>query len=129
VLRDTPVTPYTRPPVSTDLATRNRPGDGNLIAIYGNLTAFCRILLYSAKSTKFYYILPSLLNPTKFYQDRYPNPILPYYGPYIGSSSTTKKGHGRVSQSSAGRARTSRAMGRGVAESHDGSRGTQYVSI
>src|SRR6266550_9395588 len=71
------MTPYTRPPVSTNLATRNRLRDGNLIAIYGNLTAFCRILPYSTKSTEFCYILPSLLNPTKFCQDRYLNPILP----------------------------------------------------
>ena len=33
LLQDTPVTPYTRPPVSTDSTTRDRPRDGNLTAI------------------------------------------------------------------------------------------------
>src|ERR1700722_13990434 len=41
--RDTPVTPYTRPPVFTDSTTRDRPRDGNLTAICGNLTAICHI--------------------------------------------------------------------------------------
>jgi len=60
LLRDTSVTPYTRLPVSTDAARRDRPRDGNLPAIYGNLMAICRILPYSAK----------------FCQDRSSNPIL-----------------------------------------------------
>ena len=50
MLWDTPVTPYTRPPISTDLTTRDRPRDGNLTAICGNLTAICHILPSSTKS-------------------------------------------------------------------------------
>ena len=45
LLRDTSIIPYTRPPVSTNAARRDRPRDDNLMAI-------CRILPYSAKSTK-----------------------------------------------------------------------------
>jgi hypothetical protein len=48
MLRDTPVTPYTRPPISTDLATRDRPQDGNLQQSDGNLphsAIFCQVLL------------------------------------------------------------------------------------
>jgi len=39
-----------------------------------------------------------------------------YYGPYIGSSATTKSGHERVGWDSTRGAGTDRAMGRGVAE-------------
>jgi len=53
------VTPYTRLPISTDLAIRDQLRDGNLTAIYG-------ILPYSAKSTKSCQVLPG---PR-------PNPIL-----------------------------------------------------
>ena len=48
--RDTPVTPYTRPPVSTDLAIKKT--NHEIAAIYGNLpfsTIFHRIPLNSAK--------------------------------------------------------------------------------
>ena len=69
--RDTPVTPYTRPPVSTDSATRDRSRDCRNLrqstAIYGNLP-------YSAMSC---HILPSLPNSAKFCQDHDPKPILP----------------------------------------------------
>jgi hypothetical protein len=44
------------------------------------------------------------------------------YRPYISSSTTTRKGHEQTSGGSAGVAGTSRAIGRGVAESHDMSR-------
>ena len=57
LLRNIPIIPYIRLPISTDLATRDRLRDGNLTIIYGNLTAICRILLYSAKSTEFYQVL------------------------------------------------------------------------
>ena len=81
--RDTPVTPYTRPPVSTDSTTRDWPRDGNL-------TAICHIPPYSAifrqvppNSTKFHRILPSSTkfhqvppNSAKFCQDHYLNPTL-----------------------------------------------------
>ena len=52
VLRDTPVTPYTRLPISTDLVIKKT--DYKIAAIYGNLPF----------STKFRHIL---LNSTKFY--------------------------------------------------------------
>jgi hypothetical protein len=42
-----------------------------------------------------------------------------YYGPYISSSRTTRKRHKQTSSRSAGGTRTSRTMGRGVAESHN----------
>ena len=57
LLWDTSVTPYIRPPVSTNAARRDRPRDGNLLVIYGNLIAICRILPYSAKSNKSYQVL------------------------------------------------------------------------
>jgi len=41
--------------------TARRQSNGNLPAIYGNLTAICRILPYSAKSTKFCQVLPGPL--------------------------------------------------------------------
>jgi hypothetical protein len=68
--RDTSVTPYTRPPVSTDVTRRDRPRDGNLMAICRQSTAIWR------QSAAFCHILPSPPNPAKFCQDRYPNPIL-----------------------------------------------------
>ena len=43
--RDTPVTPYTRPPVSTDSATRNRSRDCRNLR---QSTAICHILPYPA---------------------------------------------------------------------------------
>ena len=61
LLRDTPVTPYTRLPVSTDLAIRDRLRD-------------CRNL---RQSTAICHILPSLPNSAKFCQDHDPKPILP----------------------------------------------------
>jgi hypothetical protein len=42
-----------------------------------------------------------------------------YYGPYISSSRTTRKRHKQTSNRSAGDARASRTIGRGVAESYD----------
>jgi len=61
MLRDTPVIPYTRPPVSTDRTTGDRPRDGNLIAI-------CRI---PPQSAVFRRNLPSLLSelPTGNFKD------------------------------------------------------------
>ena len=50
VLQDTPIIPYTRLPVSTDLAIKKT--DYEIAAIYGNLpfsTIFHHILLNSAK--------------------------------------------------------------------------------
>ena len=44
------------------------------------------------------------------------------YGPYISSSATTGKRYEQVSGGSAGGARTSRTIGRGVAELHNMSR-------
>ena len=49
VLRDTSVTPYTRPPISTDLATRDRLRDCRNLR---QSTAICRSPPYS---TEFYY--------------------------------------------------------------------------
>ena len=43
--RDTPVTPYTHPPVSTDSATRNQSRDCRNLR---QSTAICHILPYSA---------------------------------------------------------------------------------
>ena len=81
--RDTPVTPYTRLPVSTDSAIRDRSRDCHNLR---QSTAICHIL-----PTCFYYnicdirnvrnfcrILPSLLNSAKFCQDYDLKPILPY---------------------------------------------------
>ena len=48
--RDTPVTPYTRPPVSTDSAIKKT--DHEIAAIYGNLP-------FPPYSTTFHQILPS----------------------------------------------------------------------
>jgi hypothetical protein len=45
VLRDTSMTPYTRPPVSTNLATRDRPRDCRNLR---QSTAIYRFPLYSA---------------------------------------------------------------------------------
>jgi hypothetical protein len=42
-----------------------------------------------------------------------------YYGPYISSSRTTRKRYKQTSGRSAGGTRTSRTMGRGVAESYN----------
>jgi len=47
LLWDTSIIPYTYLPIFTNIVRRDRPRNGNLIAI-------CRILLYFAKSTKFY---------------------------------------------------------------------------
>ena len=60
--RDTPVTPYTRPPVFTDSAIRDRSRD-------------CRNL---QQSTAICHILPSLPNSAKFCQDHNLKPILPH---------------------------------------------------
>ena len=57
MLQDTSVTPYTYPPVSTNIVKRDRPRDDNLMAICRQSTAICCILLYSAKSTKSYQVL------------------------------------------------------------------------
>jgi hypothetical protein len=54
VLRDTPVTPYTRPPVSTDLVIKKTDYKTATCRNLRQLAIFYRILLYSAKSTKFY---------------------------------------------------------------------------
>jgi len=57
MLRDTPVTPYTRLPISTNLTIRRPTTRRQFAAIYGNLplfTAIYRILLYSTKPTEFY---------------------------------------------------------------------------
>jgi hypothetical protein len=53
LLRDTPVTPYTRPPVSTDLATRDRSRDCRNLR---QSAAICRSPPYSA-----YLFLPQYL--------------------------------------------------------------------
>ena len=56
--RDTPITPYTRPPIATDLAIKKT--DYEIAAIYGNLpfsTIFRHIPLNSTKSTKFCQVL------------------------------------------------------------------------
>jgi hypothetical protein len=49
------------------------------------------------------------------------------YGPYISSSRATGKRHEQTSGRSAGGTRTSRIMGRGVAESHDVTRPVRNV--
>ena len=86
--RDTPVTPYTRPPVSTDSAIRDRSRDCRNLR---QSTAICHILPYSAYLFLPQYLrylryphvrdfcrtLPSLPNSAKFYQDHDPKPILP----------------------------------------------------
>jgi hypothetical protein len=46
MLRDTSATPYIRLPISTDLATRDRPRDCRNLR---QSTANCRSLLYSAE--------------------------------------------------------------------------------
>ena len=77
------------PPVSTDAARRDRPRrDGNLPAIYGNLTAICRILPYSAKSTESCQVLPGprldsysalcICRPSNQVHDIYPFSPFPY---------------------------------------------------
>ena len=50
------------------------------------------------------------------YKDKEQQNSLPYYGPYIGSSATTQKGHRRVNRSGIRGARTSRTIGQGVAK-------------
>jgi hypothetical protein len=60
--RDTPGTPYTRPPVSTDSATRGPTTRRQFAAIYGNLpfsTAICHILPHSATFCQVHRIPPS----------------------------------------------------------------------
>ena len=68
----TPVTPYTRPPVSTDLAIRDRLRDLNL----PQSTAICRILPSSARTTL--YTLPTILYRTLPYSTAFCY-ILPTY--------------------------------------------------
>ena len=83
MLQDTPVTPYTRLPVSTDLAIRDRSRDCRNLR---QSIAICHILpicfycnIYDIRNVyDFYWILPSLLNFIKFCQDYNPKPILPY---------------------------------------------------
>ena len=80
MLQDTPITPYTRPPVSTDLAIRDWLYD------YHNLrqfTAICYILPCSAIfclpiSTTISVISAMSITSTEFYQDYNLKPILPY---------------------------------------------------
>ena len=77
--QDTPVTPYTRPPVSTDSVTRDRLRDCRNLRQF---MAICHILLYFA-----YLFLPQYLrypqrpwllpNSAKFCQDYDLKPILP----------------------------------------------------
>ena len=77
--QDTLITPYTCPPISTDLATRDRLWDCRNLQ---QSMAICYILPYSA-----YLFLPQylqypqhpwlLLNSVKFCQDYNPKPILP----------------------------------------------------
>jgi hypothetical protein len=45
MLRDTPITPYTRLPISTNLVTRDQPQDCRNLR---QSTAICRFPLYSA---------------------------------------------------------------------------------
>ena len=71
MLRDTPVTPYTRLPVSTDLPTRNQLRDCHNLR---QSMAICHFLLYSAV---FCHIPLGLLNSTKFCQGSCPSPVLP----------------------------------------------------
>ena len=81
--QDTPVTPYTCPPVSTDLAIRDRSRDCRNLR---QSTAICHILptcfycnIYDIRNVRdFYQILPSLLNSAKFCQDYNLKPILPH---------------------------------------------------
>jgi hypothetical protein len=54
------------------------------------------------------------------------SPIL-YYGPYISSSRTTRKRYKQTSSRSVGGTRTSRTIGRGVAELHDVTRPVRNV--
>ena len=80
--RDTPVTPYTRPPVFTDSAIRDRSRDCHNLR---QSTAICHILptrfyrnICDIRNVRdFYRILPSLPNSAKFCQDYDPKPILP----------------------------------------------------
>ena len=80
--RDTPVTPYTRPPVSTDLAIRDRSRDCRNLQ---QSTAICHILptyfccnICDIRNVHdFCRILPSLPNSAKFCQDYDLKPILP----------------------------------------------------
>ena len=80
--RDTPVTPYTRPPVSTDSAIRDRPRDCRNLR---QSTAICHILptcfyrnICDIRNVhNFCRTLPSLLNSAKFCQDYDLKPILP----------------------------------------------------
>ena len=77
--RDTPVTPYTRPPVSTDSATRDRSRDRNLrqsavlCHILPHFAIFClpistaisTISATSVTSTKFYQVCRILLSSAR----------------------------------------------------------------
>ena len=91
--RNTPVIPYTRPPVSTDSAIRDWLRDCRNLQqstiIYYILPCsaiFCYILptcfycdIYNIRNVRdFCRILPSLLNSAKFCQDHDPKPILPH---------------------------------------------------
>ena len=81
--QNTPVTPYTHLPVSTDLAIRDRLWDCRNLR---QSTAICYILLTCFYCNicniynvcDFYWILPSLLNSVKFCQDYNLKPILPH---------------------------------------------------
>ena len=81
--RDTPITPYTRPPVSTNLAIRDRIRDCRNLQ---QSTAICHILLicfyyniYDIHNVcNFCWILLSLPNSTKFCQDYDLKSILPH---------------------------------------------------
>ena len=93
LLQNTPVTLYACPPVSTNLATRDRLRDCRNLrqstVIYGNLlysAMTCHILptcfycnIYNIRNVRdFCWILPSLLNFVKFCQDYNLKPILPH---------------------------------------------------
>ena len=77
------MTLYTRPPVSTDSAIRDRSRDCRNLR---QSTAICHILptcfyrnICDIRNVRnFCRILPSLLNSAKFYQDYDPKPILPH---------------------------------------------------
>ena len=83
MLWDTPVTLYTHPPVSTDLATRDWSRDCRNLQQF---TAICYILptcfycnICNIRNVHdFCRILLSLLNSAKFCQDHDPKPILPH---------------------------------------------------
>ena len=60
--QDTPVTSYTRPPISTDLAIKKT--DYEIAAIYGNLPFSTIFRHIPPNSTKFHQILPSSARTT-----------------------------------------------------------------